>query len=130
MAGASFLRLPPRVPPDGRESVWLGVEGLRGFVWGGGKWFAAGSSGKLDMLPKRKKRREQGFSEEFPPGPQISKNRSLFRGGRFRARAPERGRYVDWVVVNGTNYTLHGGGGRELVYSSDSGSVLDFNLTG
>ncbi|KAL8932751.1 MAG: hypothetical protein Q9216_006693 [Gyalolechia sp. 2 TL-2023] len=107
VAGASYLRLPPRLPPDEEESVWLGVEGLKGFVWGGGKWFVGSS-----LLPKR----QDVESNVSFPGPQISKNRSFFKGGTLFAQESEKGRWVDWFEINGTKYELVE---QEDVHSAD-----------
>ncbi|KAL9593148.1 MAG: hypothetical protein Q9219_007662 [cf. Caloplaca sp. 3 TL-2023] len=125
VAGASYLRLPPKVPPDGRESVWLGVEGLKGFVWGGGQWFFNGQgygSGDLGwQFPRR-----DGGGVVFP-GPQISRNWGVWRGGRFWAESPRRGKWVDWVQVNGSRYVDSEGEGAR--YRSAEGGILDFNNT-
>ncbi|KAL8706510.1 MAG: hypothetical protein Q9201_000442 [Fulgogasparrea decipioides] len=127
-AGANYLRLPPKLPPDPTEVGWLGIEGIKGFVYGGGRWFSkqAGYSSSVtgpgsleDFLPKRER--------IGCPGPQISKSRSLFKGGTFYASATQRGRYVDWITINGTNFT--DGGLGDLQYKSNAGLTLDLNRT-
>ncbi len=56
-SGASYISLPKSLPPSEAESQWLTAEGLRGLVWGGGKWFAnqVGPS-SLSSQPLRRKR--------------------------------------------------------------------------
>ncbi|KAL8688587.1 MAG: hypothetical protein Q9218_005535 [Villophora microphyllina] len=125
-AGANYLRLPPKLPPSATEVDWLGMEGLEGFVYDKGKWIAdqqyasiiVGPGGS-NPLPKRK--------EVKCPGTQISKNRSVFRGGTFYASPAKRGRYADWVCTNGTNFTNAGLGG--LKYTDKAGRVLDLDFT-
>ncbi|KAL8771266.1 MAG: hypothetical protein Q9209_003171 [Squamulea sp. 1 TL-2023] len=121
-AGASYIRLPPKVPPDPNEVNWLGVEGMKGLVWGGGHWFANQAGyprGVSGFMVQR-----QNYE---PPGPQISRSRSVLRGGNFYATMPSKGRYIDWVTINGTNYTHNGEG--DLFYTNAAGRVLDLNAT-
>ncbi|KAL8935302.1 MAG: hypothetical protein Q9211_004766 [Gyalolechia sp. 1 TL-2023] len=132
VAGASYLRLPPKLPPDEEESIWLGIEGLKAFVWGGGKWFANAEgypSGAANFLPKR----QEVKSNVSFPAPQISKNRSLFQGGTFLAQESEKRRWVDWIEINGTRFDLverqdvHNAVQR---YIDGIGTVLDLRTDG
>ncbi|KAL8782559.1 MAG: hypothetical protein Q9213_005284 [Squamulea squamosa] len=120
--GASFIRLPPKIPPDADEVNWLGVEGLKGLVWGGGQWFANQAGYPRGVSGFMVERQNHG-----PPGPQISRSRSMLRGGTFYATPPSKGRYIDWVTINGTNYTHEGEG--DLTYKNAAGRVLDLNAT-
>lgn len=114
-SGASFIRLPPRLPPDQTESKWLSVEGMRALAWGGGKWFAAGptiGSGPHKRTPVPR------------AGPQISHNHAIFRGGRFYATAPPTLRYPDRASINGTQYTAVTGTDG-LIYQDAAGNRFD-----
>lgn len=116
-SGASFIRLPPRLPPDQSESDWLSVEGIRALVWGGGKWFGPASttsSGPRRRTPVRQSR------------PQISHNHAVFRGGSFYATPPPKLRFPDRASINGTHYTAMTGT-NGLIYQDAGGNRL--NLT-
>lgn len=126
-AGANYLRLPPRLPPTEKEVDWLGMEGMKGFVWDSGKWFKdqvqyapmfVGSGGSKRSLKR---------DSTILPGPQISKNKSMFKGGTFYASQTQKGRYVDWITINGTNFT--DGGRGNLKYTNVAGLTLDLNST-
>ncbi|KAL8803013.1 MAG: hypothetical protein Q9182_003439 [Xanthomendoza sp. 2 TL-2023] len=119
-AGASYLRLPPKLPPDPTEVNWLGVEGIKGLVWGGGKWFASEPGQTHAGLVWK---RQSGS----PPASQISRNKSVLKGGTFYAVPPPRGRYIDWITINGTNYTSNVA--DDLKYRSEAGRVLNLNVT-
>lgn len=116
-SGASFIRLPPRLPPDQIESDWLSVEGMRALAWGGGKWFAAGSTGSIRSGPHRRTRGRRA-------GPQISHNHGIFRGGRFYATAPPTVRFPDRASANGTQYTAVTGTDG-LIYRDAAGHRLN-----
>ncbi|KAL8811854.1 MAG: hypothetical protein Q9223_001393 [Gallowayella weberi] len=118
-AGASYLRLPPKLPPDPTEVNWLGVEGIKGLVWGGGRWFSSEAGQRHAGLWKRQ--------TGSPPASQISKNKSVLKGGTFYAVPPPRARYIDWITINGTNYTSNVA--DDLKYRSEAGRVLDLNVT-
>jgi len=111
-SGASYISLPKSLPPSEADSQWLTAEGLRGLVWGGGKWFAnqVGPS-SLSSQPFRRKR---GV---------ISENK-----GTVYATAPSLWRYPDFIMVNGTNYTDDGRG--DLVYRNETGVILDLDRLG
>ncbi|KAL8738399.1 MAG: hypothetical protein Q9181_000821 [Wetmoreana brouardii] len=113
-SGASYIRLPPRLPPDQTEVDWLNVEGMRALVWGGGNWFTGASSG----LSLRKRAATQW------PGPQISKNRGFYKGGSFYATSPPMMRSPDFITANGTRFTAGGTDGS--VYKDAAGNILDF----
>ena len=70
----------------GRTEVdWLGVEGLKGLVWGGGWWFA-NNAGCSQAVPELLlKRQQHGLS-----APQISNSKSVLKGGTFYATWPPR----------------------------------------
>ena len=69
-SGASYIRLPPRLPPDEYESDWLAAEGMRALVWGGGRWLRGSSR----MLMRHLQARDHGSPSKLQvPGPQISK---------------------------------------------------------
>ncbi|KAI4105081.1 MAG: hypothetical protein L6R37_002885 [Teloschistes peruensis] len=133
VAGANYLRLPPKLPPSSAEVNWLGMEGLGGFVWDKGRWLcpdqllSAFTTGFGSGL-RRRGGKGKGTGET---GQQISKNRSVWRGGRFVARrmGRERGRWPDWVGVGGKNYSniVEGEGG--VRYRDAEGKVLVFNGT-
>ena len=123
ITGVSYIRLPPKVPLDPSEVDWLATEGMRGLVWGGGKWFANQVGYPLSTKTVLRQRKRE-FDVH---GPQISNNMALFKGGTFYATAPPRQRRVDWMAINGTNYTHHGS--NDPVYANDAGIVLDLNTT-
>ncbi|KAL8690549.1 MAG: hypothetical protein Q9218_004026 [Villophora microphyllina] len=115
-SGASYIRLPPRLPPDQTKSNWLSVEGMRALAWGGGKWFAAtstSSSGPYRRTPIRQ------------PGPPISHNRGVFRGGTFYATAPPKLRFPDRASINGSQYIAETGTDG-LIYRGADGTRLNF----
>ncbi|KAL9576819.1 MAG: hypothetical protein Q9212_006792, partial [Teloschistes hypoglaucus] len=122
-SGASFIRLPPKLPPGQVEADWLNVEGMRALVWGGGKWIASGASGSLGPRSDDDDGAEMMMMKMMRP--QISRNRALYRGGRFWASSPPRMRFPDLVTVNGTVYSAVGSNGT--IYKDAAGNLLDVN---
>lgn len=109
--GASYIRLPLKLPPDKSESRWLELEGMLGLVWGGGKWFAQGAETVVGQGVGLRKRRKGG--------------RRIVTGAEGTAylRGPQLWRWPDHIVVNGTRYSSLDTGG--LRYRSADGAVLD-----
>ncbi|KAL8697150.1 MAG: hypothetical protein Q9201_007285 [Fulgogasparrea decipioides] len=118
-SGASYIRLPPRLPPDQTEVDWLNVEGMKALAWGGGKWLAGTPSG----LNLRKRAAKTQW-----PGPQISKNRGFYRGGKLYATSPPRMRSPDLITVNGTKFRAEGTDGS--VYKDAADNMLDLEALG
>ena len=124
--GASYIRLPAGLPPVDEGNVdWLLAEGMLGFVWGGGRWFAGGHQGSINPVP----RSIPGAAVDPPEG-----KRRLKRGGIVSAQkgtayvqAPRKWRWPDSVHVNGTEYSNAGRG--DLRYESADGRPLPLNLT-
>ncbi|KAI4110699.1 MAG: hypothetical protein LQ338_008367 [Usnochroma carphineum] len=118
--GASYIRLPPRLPPDEMEVDWLGVEGMKALVWGGGRWFS-GAKSKRGVLGGRQTVSSYDKTVQWP-GPQISKNRAFYMGGSFTATSPPRARFPNLTTVNGTQYHADGTDGTD-----GAGNTLDLN---
>ncbi|KAL8688745.1 MAG: hypothetical protein Q9218_005421 [Villophora microphyllina] len=118
-SGASYVRLPPQLPPGQAEANWLNIEGMKALVWGGGAWITRASN----TLGLR-----SNDVEIQPSGPQISKNRAFYKGGKFYASPPPRTRFPDSITVNGTTYTAHENSG--LVYKDPAGNLLDLKALG
>ncbi|KAL8640239.1 MAG: hypothetical protein Q9228_002814 [Teloschistes exilis] len=97
--GASYVRLPPRLPPDEKASAWLSAEGMLGLVWGDGSWLAAGWSG-------------------------IKKKRGIISSqhGTAYCRPPLRGTYPDAVTVGSVEYRKSNS--SQLEYRSAEGQLL------
>ncbi|KAL8841499.1 MAG: hypothetical protein Q9170_000882 [Blastenia crenularia] len=125
VTGVSYIRLPPKVPPDPGEVDWLAVEGMKGLVWGGGKWFAnqVGYPPSTTKILRRGEHQAAAAARGAPP--QISNNKALYKGGTVYATAPPWQRFVDWMMVTGTNFTRDEQG--DLRYVDDAGRVLSFN---
>ena len=138
-SGANYLRMPPTVPPDREQVDWMSVQGVKGLIWEGGGWaagiggFQGDGGGKFGGLRRRWSGRtvaetEVGGRNVVERGVEQRSRRSR-RTGSFWASPTGRGRYVDWISVNGTNFTrLFGDGdgekwGRE--YRSGEGVMLD-----
>ncbi|KAL8734452.1 MAG: hypothetical protein Q9181_003190 [Wetmoreana brouardii] len=120
--GASYISLPKNLPPDAAASKWLAMEGVLGFVWGGGKWFVndqAYDTASHMLLP--------GTSGPFPRSRFRRDIRSEVKGTVF-AQSPTRWIYPTFVEVKGANYT-HGGEGG-LVYRNDAGATLNLTALG
>ncbi|KAL8627454.1 hypothetical protein Q9189_006831, partial [Teloschistes chrysophthalmus] len=125
-SGASYIRLPPKLPPDQLEADWLNVEGMRALVWGGGKWVASsggGGGGASGVLGPRSDDDDGAEMMTMMMRPQISKNRALYRGGRFWASTPPGLRFPDLITVNGSVYSAVGRNGT--VYKDAAGNLLD-----
>ena len=109
--GASYIRLPLQTPPFKRESQWLEVEGMLGFVWGGGKWFAQGVETIVMQGVGLRKRREGG-------------RRVVARAeGTAYLRGPQMWRWPDLIMVNGTRYSSLDT--DSLRYRSADGAILE-----
>lgn len=125
--GASYVQLPAGVPPVDDENVnWLLAEGMLGFVWGGGQWFAAGGGqGSINPVP----RSIITGAGNRPPGRRNVRRRSIVsaRKGTAYVQAPRKWRWPDSVTVNGTEYSNAGRG--DLRYESADGTPLPLNLT-
>ena len=109
--GASYIRLPQRLPPDEAFQADLHIQGIRALAWGGGYWRADTTVG-LDDLPKipQKARRDV----------------RSFDKGNVLARSPIRMIYPTIVTINGTEYTADGAG--SVIYTNSiAGKTL--NLT-
>ena len=109
--GASFIRLPKRLPVEPFEQTWLQAEGMRGLVWGGGTWFS--------------QKGVPGFSSNFIPKMRMRRAVKSSQRGTAYAEAPLVERYANMITINGTTYNDNGLG--RLVYRSPSGAIL--NLT-
>ncbi|KAI4169109.1 MAG: hypothetical protein LQ348_007350 [Seirophora lacunosa] len=104
--GASYITLPRSLPPGETEANWLSAEGVLGLVWGGGRWFAKGA----ESLGRGLRRRGVVSAEK----------------GTVYSREPQRWRWPDVVVVNGTRYI--DAGTADFLYQSAEGQVV--NMTG
>ncbi|KAL8764769.1 MAG: hypothetical protein Q9194_006854 [Teloschistes cf. exilis] len=122
-SGASYIRLPPRLPPGQAEADWLNVEGLKALVWGGGKWVVSGGASGI-LGPRSNDDAEMMMMMR----PQISKNRALYSGGRFYASPPPGTRFPDLVTVNGSVYSAVGKNGT--LYKDVAGHLLDVSSLG
>ncbi|KAI4247209.1 MAG: hypothetical protein L6R40_001552 [Gallowayella cf. fulva] len=114
--GASYIILPPTLPPDLKSTSWLEWEGLLGLVWSGGKgrWSVDSAAGTLfgsDSGIMAGARRQRDL---------ISKNKGI-----VYARPPQKVRYPTGLEINGINY-LHTQT-AQLLYANSDGNVL--NLT-
>ncbi|KAL8874181.1 MAG: hypothetical protein Q9174_000447 [Haloplaca sp. 1 TL-2023] len=113
-AGASFISVPTRLPPDDGTARWMLMEGLLGLVWNGGKWFS--SPGAEKMLGPRKMRIRSGSLRYRRDVHSADK-------GKVYARPPLRVRYPSLVEINGTQYT--GDGTSDFRYTDSAGNVVD-----
>lgn len=116
--GASYVRVPTRLPPEESDSWWLESEGMLGLVWGGGKWFSKRAALMGLGVSEGLRRREEGGSA-----------RRIVRGqqGRAFVQGPSRWRWPDIIVLNGTSYQSVGADG--LVYRSSEGAELNITDT-
>ncbi|KAL8710028.1 MAG: hypothetical protein Q9220_005299 [cf. Caloplaca sp. 1 TL-2023] len=106
---ASWIDLRTRFPPSSADIRWLQWQGVKGLIWGSGRWNAASEG-----VPFPRNRKRDGAGRHL--------NGWSGRGTAF-LQAPVRWRRPDLYVVNGTNYT----GVADGVYRAADGRVL--NLT-
>ena len=116
VVGASYISIPlkPKTDPDDRQHFMLQAQGIRGLVWGGGKWFAEGFSMRSvpRLLPRKLAKRHIRWPDE----------------GMVYVRPPINGVYPSIVDVNGTRYA--GDGRANLTYRDADGTVLDLHTLG
>ncbi|KAL8904560.1 MAG: hypothetical protein Q9207_003179 [Kuettlingeria erythrocarpa] len=101
---ASWIDLRRRLPPDSAGSLYLQWQGVRGLIWGSGRW-SAESQGV--PFPRRDRAR---LMNPWSP-----------RGTAY-LQAPTRWRRPDVYRLNGTNYTASDG-----FYKAEDGRVLDLS---
>ncbi|CAF9908975.1 MAG: hypothetical protein HETSPECPRED_008782 [Heterodermia speciosa] len=111
--GASYVRLPTRMPPQESESPWLEAEGLLGLVWGGGKWFSRRAAAAAIGSSVEGGLRRRGRGRRFVKGER----------GRAYCEGPRKWRWPDVVVANGTRFISARLGSLE--FSSADGELLD-----
>lgn len=102
---ASWMDLRRRFPPNSADSKYLQWQGVRGLVWGSGRWTAE----------------SQGIP--FPKRGRTEALNSWASHGTAYVQPPIRWRRPDLYSVNGTNYTSAGDG----IYKAEDGRLL--NLT-
>lgn len=126
LSGANYIKMPKSLPPKASDGMWLGAEGMVGLAWGraGKNWVAGGAgpvSGVGDLLARlqgsggagggmkrRTRRGVQGYIRSEEKGTVL-----------LRAPGEEGARWVDVVVVNGTDFVAEGMG--SAVYRSAGG---------
>ena len=100
---ASWVDLRTRFPPDFASSRYLQYQGVGGLVLGKDRWSAAS-----DGIP-------------FPKRSRVAKPNSWAPHGTAYITVPQRWRYPDLYIVNGTNFTDSGDG----IFKSLDGKVLN-----
>ncbi|KAL8656156.1 MAG: hypothetical protein Q9210_000441 [Variospora velana] len=101
---ASWIDLRRRFPPNSADTRYLQWQGVRGLIWGSGRWTAESQG-----VPFPKRDRTQTLSPQTPHGTAY-------------LQAPARWRHPDLYRINGTNYTDSGDG----VYRAEDRRSLNF----
>ena len=109
ISGVSYSRLPIRVPPDEKASLWLAAEGMLVLVWASGRWLAPGVE---DVRLPRGGSSKRGI-------------RSSLKGTAY-ARSPLMWRYPNVIVLNGTSYRSTNT--STLFYQTAGGQILTLAL--
>lgn len=102
---ASWIDLRRRFPPNSASSRYLQWQGVRGLIWGSGRW-----TFESQGIPFPKRDRTQALN-------------SWATRGTAYLQAPTRWRRPDLYSINGTNYTDSG----NAIYRAEDGRSL--NLT-
>ncbi|KAI4127358.1 MAG: hypothetical protein LQ338_003234 [Usnochroma carphineum] len=102
---ASWIDLRRHFPPNSADARYLQWQGVRGLVWGSGRWTAESQG-----IPFPKRDRTEALDSWAPHGTAY-------------LQAPKRWRRPDLYSINGTNYTGSGDG----IYKAGDGRSL--NLT-
>lgn len=110
--GASYISLPKSLPPDPTAISGLLMQGILGFVWGGGKWFASPAADRL--LGGRS-------------GLNLRRDLRSAKKGDVYARPPRRVVYPTFITMNGTEYSSDEGAESFMYTNHDTGTKL--NLT-
>lgn len=122
--GASYIQLPASFPPVNNGNVnWLMAEGMLGFVWGGGQWFAGGGQGSTRPVP----RSIAGAGDHERGRRRPKRGIVSAQKGTAYVQPPRKWRWPDSVTVNGTEYSNAGRG--DMRYESADGNPLPLNLT-
>ena len=104
---ATWIDLRLRFPPSSADTRYLQWQGVKGAVWGSGRWSAASDG---IPFPKNKRstltQRLNGYAQQ----------------ATAYIAAPKRWKYPDVYTVNGTDYTI----GDNETYRSNGGRVLTF----
>lgn len=101
---ASWIDLRRRFPPDSADSRYLQWQGVRGLIWGSGRWTAESQG-----VPLPRRHRVRVMNSWSPHGTAY-------------LQAPTRWRHPDVYQINGTNYTAFDG-----IYKAEDGRVLDLS---
>ena len=113
--GASYITVPRTLPPDPNANPWLEMEGILGFVWGGGKWFTSGAAERLLT------------GGRSGPGGKVRRGMQSTLEGDVYLSGPRKEVYPGIMEVNGTEYTLNEGAGPITYINLGKGKTL--NLT-
>ena len=87
--GASYIRLPTRLPIRKGQSDWLAAQGMLGLIWDKGSWYASEAASSYINSLKLDLRRDVRSPDK----------------GQVYAMPPPRVAFPDRVGINGTNYT-------------------------
>ncbi|KAL8959156.1 MAG: hypothetical protein Q9193_003931 [Seirophora villosa] len=102
---ASWIDLRRRFPPNSADTRYLQWQGVRGLIWGSGRWTAESQG-----VPFPKRDRAHILNSQAP------------RGTAY-LQAPRRWRHPDLYRINGTNYTDSGDG----VFRAEDGRSLNMS---
>ena len=117
MHAASWVDLRTRFPASARDTAYLHLQGVKGWVWGNEVW-NAGSDGI--PFPKKKRRKKRDVEGTMTGGKGVNLN-GFAEQGTFNVTAPTRWVYGNVCTVNGTEYRRDGQGG----WVGKDGEVLD-----
>ncbi|KAL8720695.1 MAG: hypothetical protein Q9225_002488 [Loekoesia sp. 1 TL-2023] len=110
--GASYISLPKSLPPDPTAISGLVMQGILGFVWGGGKWFASPAADRL-----------LGGRGSW----KLQRDLRSAAKGNVYARPPRKVIYPTFITINGTEYSSDEAAGNFMYTHHDTGTKL--NLT-
>ncbi|KAL8811622.1 MAG: hypothetical protein Q9223_000135 [Gallowayella weberi] len=117
LSGASYLRLPPRVPGD--EAAWVEKEGVLGMVTASSTWTAKGAGSLAQRLIAQAEASLKGGGSNLPKRDIRSREK-----GTVVAKPPRVSVWADVIVLNGTYYKEESVGSP--IYKSQAGDILNF----
>jgi len=127
LTGASYLKIPTKIPAGREHAPLMEAQGVLGLLTGGGGWVSSLASDRLRQQILKAASSLGGSALQFSPRrrSEIKRRGIISRDkGIVFTQPPPGVQWPDLITVNGTNYREESVGSP--IYRNDEGAVLDF----